>query len=244
MEIVKGKEVKPQIIMLSGVPGVGKSTFAANAPEALFLQLEEGVSHLDVHKTKLLGSWNEVKDALRFLGTQQHSYKWLIVDTVTRLQDLIDAQVCSENGVDSIAKIPYGKGPSYTQNYWIELMKMLRYLRDSRGLNTILVAHVELKPFQDPETETYDKYGPALHKNVSAFMVQECDAVLFARYHVRTKEVDKGFGRTETKALRNASRVLRCNDGPTATAKNRYGMPDEIALDWNEFSGFLPNGVC
>ena len=107
----------------------------------------------------------------------------------------------------------------------------------------MLVSHVELKPFKDPEVETYDKYGPALHKNVAPYIVQECDAVLFARYLVRTKEVDKGFNRTEIKAIRNAPRVLRCSDSPTATAKNRYGMPDEIALDWNEFSSFLPKGV-
>ena len=243
MEIVKGIEVKPQIIMLSGVPGVGKSTFAANAPDAIFIQLEEGVSHLDVHKTKLLSSWTEFKDALRWLSVSEHSYRWIVIDTATRLQDLIDAHVCAENGVDTLSKIPYGKGPAFTQPYWLEVMKMLRHLRDNRGLNTMLVSHVELKPCQDPETETYDKYGPALHKNVSAFMVQECDAVLFARYHVRTKEVDKGFNRTEVKAIRNAPRVLRCCDSPTAIAKNRFGMPDEIALDWNEFSSFLPKGV-
>ena len=110
MKITKGPQPSPQRCLITGVPGVGKSTFAAGAPDALFLQLERGVDHLDVAKTELMKEWSDVEAGLTYLIQEQVPYKWLVIDTATKLQDLIDKQTASENGVDNIEKIPYGKG--------------------------------------------------------------------------------------------------------------------------------------
>ena len=71
MKITKGPQPGPQRCLITGVPGVGKSTFAAGAPDALFLQLERGVDHLDVHKTELLKEWSDVEAALTYLIQEQ-----------------------------------------------------------------------------------------------------------------------------------------------------------------------------
>ena len=242
MKITTGPQAGPQRCLITGMPGVGKSTFAAAAPDALFLQLERGVDHLDVAKSELLQEWSDVEAALSYLIKEQVPYKWLVIDTATKLQELIDKQTGKDNAVDDIEKIPYGKGRLYTLTLWQRVTKALDILCD-KGISCMLLAHVKTKRHDDPETEAYDKFVPAMHDCVQAYLVQWADNVLFARYQTRTKQVDAGFGRTDTKAIATAPRILRCNDRPTATAKNRLGLPDEIALDWNEFSKFLPKGA-
>ena len=243
MKITTGPQPGPQRCLITGVPGVGKSTFAAGAPDALFLQLERGVDHLDVAKTELLNDWEAVVEALTFICNENLPYKWLVIDTVTKLQEFIDRQTAKDNGVDNIEKIPYAKGKLYTMNYWKRVIEALKILNEKKGMGLILLAHAKTKQHHDPETDTFDKFILDMHDCVQAHLVQWADVVLFARYQTRTKQVDAGFGRTETKAIATAPRILRCNDRPTATAKNRLGLPDEIALDWNEFSKFLPKGA-
>ena len=53
----KGKQSRPERILLYGVEGVGKSTFASNAPRAIFLDIEEGTKHLDVERTPHPQTW-------------------------------------------------------------------------------------------------------------------------------------------------------------------------------------------
>ena len=114
MKITTGPQVGPQRCLITGMPGVGKSTFAASAPDALFLQLERGVDHLDVAKSELMHEWSDVEAALSYLIKEQVPYKWLVIDTATKLQELIDKQTGKDNAVDDIEKIPYGKGRLYT----------------------------------------------------------------------------------------------------------------------------------
>ena len=66
MKITTGPQPGPQRCLITGVPGVGKSTFAAGAPDALFLQLERGVDHLDVAKTELMKEWSDVEAGLTY----------------------------------------------------------------------------------------------------------------------------------------------------------------------------------
>ena len=48
--IQTGKENKPPRIMIYGSEGVGKSTFGASAPDAVFIQTEDGLSEIDCKK--------------------------------------------------------------------------------------------------------------------------------------------------------------------------------------------------
>ena len=47
-------------------------------------------------------------------------------------------------------------------------------------MTVILVGHAEIKRFDSPETEPYDRYQPKLHAPASALIQERMDAVLFA----------------------------------------------------------------
>ena len=45
--VITGKQPVPPRLMIYGSEGVGKSTFASNAPKAVFIQTEDGLSEID-----------------------------------------------------------------------------------------------------------------------------------------------------------------------------------------------------
>ena len=104
-------------------------------------------------------------------------------------------------------------------------------------MGVIFVAHSQIEKFDDPESQSYDRYSPRLQKKTSLPLLCEwCDAVLFAKRKMRTSTVDVGFKKTRTTAAAigtgGGERVLQCVGSPTAVAKNRYDLPDELPLSW------------
>ena len=49
--ILTGKQTKPRRTMVYGIHGVGKSTFASQAPRPIFIQTEEGLNGIDTQKS-------------------------------------------------------------------------------------------------------------------------------------------------------------------------------------------------
>ena len=44
----------------------------------------------------------------------------------------------------------------------------------------VLIAHARIERFENPETESYDRYVPRLHRLASQVVQEWCDEVLFA----------------------------------------------------------------
>jgi len=103
----------------------------------------------------------------------------------------------------------------------------------------ILLAHAKIEKFENPETETYDRYVPRLHKLASAVVQEWCDEVLFATYKVFTKKLDEGFSQTRTQGIGTGERIIRTSERPAHVAKNRLNLPDEFPLDWNVYAKHL-----
>ena len=77
----------PDRIVVYGVEGVGKTTWAAQAPNPVFLCAEDGVRGLDVPKLLCpngdeVRTFNDVKVALGALLDEPHDFKSLVIDTV------------------------------------------------------------------------------------------------------------------------------------------------------------------
>lgn len=165
------------------------------------------------------------------------------------LERLIWDAVCREHGVRSIEKADggYGKGYTAALTPWRQIISLLSELRDRRGMAVVLIAHSKIERFEDPETAAYDRYSPRLHKHAAALICEWVDAVMFATRRVRTQSESAGFGRTRTIAApigaAGGDRILRCIGGPTCVAKNRFGINDDLPLDWQSLYPFLSNGV-
>jgi GTPase SAR1 family protein len=52
LNIIEGKEQRPKKIVIYGPEGIGKSTFASQFPDPLFIDTEGGTSNLDVRRKR------------------------------------------------------------------------------------------------------------------------------------------------------------------------------------------------
>lgn len=246
-QIQTGRAPMPPRIMVYGTEGIGKSTLASRAPKPIFIQTEDGLGEIDCHKFPLARSLDDVRSALTELSVEQHDYQTVIMDSLDWLERMIWDALCQNYGVSSIEKVDggYGKGYVHAMTPWRQVVDQLAQLREQRNMMVILLAHAKVERFEDPEEAAYDRYSPRLNKHAGALISEWCDAVLFATRKIVTKTENVGFNRTRTKAAPvgrdGGERILRCIGGPSCIAKNRYGLPGELALDWDTLAAGLFN---
>lgn len=239
MKINTGKRAEPRRILLYGQHGVGKSTWAAEAPSPIFLDVEGGLNDIACDKSERLNTFGDVVSAVSWLITNPNDYKTVAIDTLDWLQTLIHKQVSQDAGKNSIEEIGYGKGYKFALEKWHFLIKGLDALR-AKGKTIILLAHAKIEAFDSPEAERYDRYEPALHESASAIVQEWCDEVLFASFRVFTRTEDLGFGQKRQIALGGKERFIRTNESAAAIAKNRLRLPDELPLTWAAYAAHLP----
>ena len=240
-EITRGREKRPRRVMLYGTQGIGKSTWAANAPKPVFIQTEDGLGDIECDKFPVAGCFEDVMKALSDLYTDKHGYQTVVVDSLDWLERLIWADVCKEQNVKSIDAIGYGKGYGFAMTLWNDFLTGLAALREEKGMGIILIAHSKVERFEDPETDAYDRYSPRLHKTAAHLVQEFCDEVLFASYKVMTRTAGDGLHK-KTKGIGTGERIMRTQAGAAHQAKNRLGLPPELPLTWEAYANHI-NGT-
>jgi AAA domain len=235
--------LKPPRTLIHGVHGVGKTTFAAGAPDPVFILTEDGLGTLEVPHFPPARIFDEVMQALAALYTEEHTFRTLVVDSVDWLEPLIHARVCKDQGWSSIEDAGYGKGYVHALGLWRQYIEGLNALRDDKGMTVVQIAHTDIKRFDSPESEPYDRYVLKLHSKASALLQEHSDIVLFANYRISTVKADVGFNKKVTRALGSGERLLHTAERPAFLAKNRYGLPDPLAMSWAALTEAMPHGI-
>lgn len=241
-KVLRGTERRPRRVLLYGTHGIGKSTWAAKAWKPLFLATEDGQGDIGCDRTPPLKNLAAVNSWISDLVQQEHDYQTVVIDTLDWLERLIHEHVAIAANKPSIEDIPYGKGYVFAVQHWDFLLKSLEHLRTSRRMAVILLAHAKITAFRSPDADTYDRYEPDLHKNVSPMLQEWCDEVLFATYKVGTVQRSEGFNRTRTRAVGKCDRIVLTSEGPTHLAKRRIWLPDEMQLNFDEYKHYVTPG--
>ena len=238
-------------LIIYGSRGVGKTTFASSAPKPVMIRTErvgyiEGVQMFPVAET-----FEDVMDAMTSLASEEHDFKTLIVDSLDWLETLvwrhlIKVRPTDEKGrpVKDISDYGFGKGYAHAIDYWGEYMRAIEYLRTKKGMTIIQIAHAEVKRFDDPTTDSYDRYQIKLHAKAGDKLQEAADGVLFVKaVHQTTKEA-VGFNSEKTRAIGSGERVLYTDARPAFDAKNRFNLPFEIQIPQSDgfakLSRFIP----
>ena len=231
--ISRGKKPRPFSLLLTGVEGVGKTSFAASAPEPLFLDVESGSCELDVARTEPPKSLQDVYDLISELRKQEGAgFRTLVVDTIDALDPLVAAHVCSKTGWETLDSPGYGKGPAAALAEWRVLLAALEKLRTETGMNLILVGHVEIKRFTNPGGDDYDRFQPNMPVKTGNLIKASVDAHLFCEHEV---EVLKEKGSFKAKGQATGRRVIRTERTAAYDAKNRFALPPTLPLEWAAF---------
>jgi AAA domain len=234
---------KPPRILIHGVAGVGKTTFAAEANRPVFIQTEDGLGTLSAANFPLARSYDDVMGAISALYTEQHDFATVVIDSVDWLEPLIWAKACRDNGWSSIEDAGYGKGYVACLGLWRQYVDGLNALRDDRGMTVVQIAHTDIKRFDSPEHDPYDRYVIKLHARAAALLQEHSDVVLFANYRISTVKADVGFNKKVSRAVGSGERVIHTTERPAFLAKNRYDLPDSLPLEWSAFAQAMPQAL-
>ena len=231
---------KPPRVLIHGVAGVGKTTFAGQANKPVFIQTEDGLGTNSAANFPLSRTFDEVMEALAALYTEQHDFATVVIDSVDWLEPLVWAKACRDNGWNSIEDAGYGKGYVAALNLWRQYIDGLNALRDDRGMTVVQIAHTDIKRFDSPEHDPYDRYVIKLHARAAALLQEHSDVVLFANYRISTVKADVGFNKKVSRAVGSGERVIHTVERPAFLAKNRYDLPDTLSLEWPAFAQAMP----
>ena len=235
----KGVLSSPIRALIYGVEGVGKSSFAACAPNPIFLCSEAGTNYLDVSRFATADSFNDVQDALQVLIDEEHPYESTVIDTLDWLEPFVWRTVVKNASPNKEGKRPksidevgggYNKGYEVALDYWRQFLSKLETLRTVKGMHVILISHAWVKPFSNPAGPDFDRYELKLHKKAAGLFKEWADDVLFATFDTYTS-TQKG----ETKGRQGATRIIHTEHRATHDAKNRCGLPEQLPLNWGSY---------
>lgn len=238
--IKRGQDIKPPRIFIYGVEGIGKSTFAAGALGAIFLQTEDGQGALDVARFPMIESIDQIREALATLYTDPHEFGTVVLDSVDWLEQIVAKEIETKFDAKELA---YGKAAIKQAEIWQELLGGLNALRNDRNMSVILIGHSQIKRFDSPETEPYDRYSPKLQERSNALVREWADAVLFANYKTVVKKSEVGFNKEVARGITTGERLLFTTEKPAYMAKNRYAFPDSLPLTWDAVSDAIAGRV-
>lgn len=232
MQITSGKIATAQKVIIYGVEGIGKSTFASKFPNPVFIDTEGSTLHMDVKRTQRPTSWTMMLGQVAYICDHPSEYQTLVIDTADWAETLGINHICAKLKINGIEEIGYGKGYTYLEEEFGRFLNLLQDVVD-RGVNVVLTAHAQMRKFEQPdELGAYDRWELKLEKKTSALVKEWADMVLFANFKTMVVNVDnQGAVKGKNKA-QGGQRVMYASHHPCWDAKNRHGLPDEMPFDY------------
>lgn len=239
LSISRGKVGKAQKVVLYGPEGIGKTTLAASFPDPLFIDTEGGTSHYDVARVDPApASWQALLDAVRAVKAERPC-STLVLDTADWAEDMCLRSLCAEHKWASIETPGYGKGYTYLSESFGRLLDALSDVAEA-GINVVVCAHAQMRKFEQPdEASGYDRWELKLQKKNAPMLKEWADAVLFLNWKTTVEVV--GEGKSAKGKARNARRTMFCQHHACWDAKNRWGLPDEVPMEYASVASHIPD---
>ncbi len=243
--ITHGRRKAAPRIFLIGTHGIGKTTWACSAPDPIVIQTEDGLGLLETPAFPLATSVADVFEALNTLYHQDHGFKTVVLDSADWLDNLISKEIYTVYEKNDLA---YGKSALLIAEQWQLILDWLNTLR-RKGMTVILIGHVEIKRYDPPDGDSYERYQPKMGARPSALIQEWADCVLFANFKTLVKKEVVGNETakkpmTKSKPLAIAERLLYTGEKPAHFAKNRFGLPAELPLEWSAFESAMAQATA
>ena len=248
-------------IVLAGVEKVGKTTTASGAPKPLLIPLEKGYGGINIQKTDMPTSYEQVIELLDqtiyYVGQKNFPYKTLIFDSATALERLIHDHVLKSDPTFSVGNKKaltmesalggFGRAYTYANERFNEFLAKCDIL-STNGINIVLTCHVFASQVVDPINGSYDTWDLLLHspKNQKTYgkreiLTQWADVVGFLHeplFIVKDDDMSRGLSA-------NKGRMIGLSRTPGYVAGNRYAIVGEVPIPkeqgWNSIAMAIYN---
>lgn len=235
LKITKGRIPGAKKVVIYGVEGIGKSSFAACFPDPVFIDTEDSTKDLDVARFDKPTSWPMLLEEVKYVIANPDCCRTLVLDTADwaeqlEIKDLIQGAGDRINGIEDFG---YGKGYTYSAERFGTLLNLLSDVAE-KGINVVITAHaVQRKVEQPEEMGAYDHWEMKTSKKVAPMIREWADCVFFANYKIMVVNIDnQGTVKGKNKA-QGGRRVMYTTHTPFWDGKNRYGLSEELPLDYD-----------
>jgi len=219
---------------ISGGEGVGKTSTAAYFPDPVFLVTagEDSLGTLvqagEIPATPAfppMENWLDTCQALDELLESKKNPGTLVLDALDGFESLAAEHAKNTDFEGNRFKfLDYGKGWGVVADMWREFLSILDNIT-KQGTNVIILAHIEVKKMNSPDSMDYDRWQPAANKSVWALTSRWCDNILQLGC---VQNVEKKDGKV--KARGTGDRIMYTSPNPARVCKNRLGMEEQYLL--------------
>lgn len=228
---------QPPIIILYGDGGLGKDTWASQAPNPYFLDINGGTSELNVTRSPKITDYDRGISFIDALINDEHPHKTLVISGIDDLEGLLFQKIVREDGKAKnmvTAAGGYGNGYKVAMEHWLALQKKLWELRDKKGMGVIIICHPLAYTYNDPNTATgYDRIRLKLHEGSKESAAKLWFDFADAVFYVRKKVYLVGDTR---RAMDEGKHYIYTQGRAAFDAKSRYQLPFELELDYASFA--------
>lgn len=229
----------PPRIVIHAIQKWGKSSWAAHAPDPIFLTTR-GEDRLQALKSngvipagvrqfpRPAMCWHDVNLALNELVVKEHPFPTLVLDSMTGVERFIHEDTCARECDGKWSNFDaFGRGQKVAVATVFDLLGMLDRLRE-KGMTVIVICHSQVKTFKNPAGPDYDRWEPTLAKETWGALAKWADLILFGQMEATVIGVDKSRPNAKGKAAESATRLLMTEHSPLYDAGNSYNLPAEI----------------
>ena len=235
---------RPIICTLFGEGGMGKTTLAAMFPNPVFIRTEDGTASLagndNVSLFPLATSTQDVLDAIEALATQKHDHKTLVIDSITQLGTMIEAEiVAADPKARSINQAGggYGAGYSAAAEKHRQIRDWAGSLAYEKGLNIVFIGHADTEMLDLPDMDAFARYTVRMHRKSLPHYTDNVDLVGL----IRLKTFVRGGDGDKKRAISTGEREIICHPQASSVTKNRFNVSEPLAFtfDRNPFADFV-----
>ena len=150
---VAADRTNPKRLIIYSKPKTGKTTAYAGLENNLILDLENGADYVEALKLKV-GSLQELLEAGKAIKDAGKPYKYVTVDTVTALEDMVgplaiklyrQTSMGKNYDGDNVLSLPNGAGYLYLRQAFFQVLDFI----DTLAPHIILSGHIKDKQIDD-----------------------------------------------------------------------------------------------
>jgi AAA domain len=233
--IKTGPITRAQRIVIHGPNGIGKTTLAAQFPDPLILDAEDGSTHQNLARiqTPTEASFFE---ALRTLSGEENTYQTLVIDTIDVAEKFNRERVLKRHKMKNIEDFGYGKGWTYLREEFDLFLSGCLDTFIRHGIHVVSIGHSTVKRIKPPGlSDAYDRYELKLDPVNAARLREWADAVLFINWDVRISENAEG----RVRGVGGKERLAFTTHCAAFDAKNRVNLPEKLECKFTALAPLL-----
>lgn len=226
---------KFRLFTIYGGAGIGKTSLAATFPNPIFIRAEDGLSSIPQEimpdAFPVVNSSQEVFDQLLALVNEEHQYKTLVIDSISKLDRIFTDEITKGNTSAkalALALGGYGAGYQALASMHGRVRKACQILTEKKDMSIVFLCHADLNTIDLPDSEAYQQFGLKMEKKSQSHYIDDVDFVGFLRLETFVTKDDS----KKSKARSTGERIIQCASEASSVSKNRMGIHDDIVVQY------------